>query len=58
MPVVAKLTALAVTSIIVFGTDSDVLRAVPLGLFAGILTTVFVTLIDSLQAEEREPQSA
>jgi hypothetical protein len=58
MPVVAKLTALAVTSIIVFGTDSDVLRAVPLGLFAGILTTVFVTLIDSFQAQEHEPQSA
>lgn len=54
MPTVAKLTALVVTSTIVFGTDSDVLRAVPLGLLAGVLTTTFVTLIDSIQAQEHD----
>ena len=57
MPVVAKLTALAVTSIIVFGTDSDVLRAVPLGLLAGVLTTAFVALIDNLQAQAQERET-
>ena len=60
MPLVAKLTALAVTSIIVFGTDSDVLRAVPLGLLAGVLTTTFAALLGApLRPEpEREPQAA
>jgi hypothetical protein len=46
---VAKLTAVVVTSLIVFGTDGDILRAVPLGLFAGILATSFIAMADALQ---------
>ena len=56
MPLIAKLTALAVTSIIVFGTDSDVLRAVPLGLLAGVLTTTFATLLGVPLRPEPEPE--
>jgi hypothetical protein len=58
MPAIAKLTALTVTAIIVFGTDSDVLRAVPLGLLAGVLATTFVALADRLLVPEPAPQHA
>lgn len=58
MPAIAKLTALTVTAVIVFGTDSDVLRAVPLGLLAGVLTTTIVALADRLLAQEPTPQPA
>jgi hypothetical protein len=33
-----------VTAIVVFGTDLDVYYAVPLGIFAGAITTVLVAL--------------
>jgi hypothetical protein len=46
---VAKLTATVVTWIVVFGTDGDVLRAVPLGLFAGILAATLVAFADNWQ---------
>jgi len=35
----AQVTGVAVTSIVVLGTDMDVVYAVPLGLFAGALAT-------------------
>lgn len=41
---VAQLTGIIVTAIIVFGTDLDVVYAVPLGIFAGALATFFVAL--------------
>ena len=50
MPKVAQLTGMIVTAIVVFGTDTDVFVAVPLGIFAGALATFFVAL-----AEKREP---
>ena len=42
----AQLTGLIVTSIVVFGTDTDVLFAVPLGVLAGGLATFFMALAD------------
>ena len=39
---VAQLTGMVVTAIIVFGTDLDVYYAMPLGVFAGALATLFV----------------
>ncbi len=39
---VAQLTGMVVTAIIVFGTDLDVYYAMPLGIFAGALATLFV----------------
>ncbi len=47
---VAQWTGIAVTAIIVFGCDIDVLDAVPLGIVAGALATFFVAL-----AEQRRP---
>ena len=43
---VAQLTGMVVTAIVVFGTDLDVYTAMPLGLFAGALATLFVALAD------------
>ncbi len=43
---VAQFTGMAVTAIIVFGTDLDVFYAVPLGVMAGALATFFVALAD------------
>ncbi|MBS0473329.1 MAG: hypothetical protein JSR60_19830 [Proteobacteria bacterium] len=43
---VAQLTGMIVTAIVVFGTDIDVLTAVPLGIFAGAIATFFVALDD------------
>jgi hypothetical protein len=39
---VAQLTGMIVTAIVVFGTDLDVYYAMPLGVFAGALATLFV----------------
>jgi len=50
MPKVAHLTGLIVTTIVVFGTDTDVLYAVPLGIFAGALAMFFTALADNRQA--------
>lgn len=49
MPKFAQLTGMIVTSIVVFGTDVDVLMAVPLGILAGGLATFFASL-----SEERK----
>jgi hypothetical protein len=46
MPRFAQITGMIVTSIVVFGTDTDVLLAVPLGILAGGLATFFVALSD------------
>ncbi|HVZ90595.1 MAG TPA: hypothetical protein VG843_03010 [Rhizomicrobium sp.] len=48
---VAQLTGMAVTAIVVFGTDLDVYYAMPLGIMAGALATLLVTL-----AEYRSPR--
>ena len=42
MPKVAQLTGMVVTAIVVFGTDMDVLVAIPLGILAGGLAMFFV----------------
>jgi len=43
---VAQLTGMVVTAIVVFGTDLDVYYAMPLGIFAGALATLFVAASD------------
>ena len=43
---VAQLTGMIVTAIIVFGTDMDVYYAMPLGIFAGALVTLIVTVAE------------
>jgi hypothetical protein len=48
---VAQLTGMVVTAIIVFGTDLDVFYAMPLGIFAGALATLFVAA-----SEYRQPK--
>jgi hypothetical protein len=40
----AQVTGITVTSIVVFGTDLDVMYAVPLGIFAGALAMFFAAL--------------
>ena len=49
----AQLTGLIVTSIVVFGTDVDVLIAVPMGILAGALATFFMALADERVAKSR-----
>jgi hypothetical protein len=46
---VAQWTGLAVTAIVVFGCDVDVIYAMPLGILAGALATFFVSLDDARQ---------
>ena len=41
------MTGLIVTSIVVFGTDTDVLLAVPMGVLAGALAIFFMSLADN-----------
>jgi len=43
---VAQWTGITVTAIIVLGCDLDVLRALPFGIFAGVLAALFVTLAE------------
>ena len=43
---VAQLTGMIVTAIVVFGSDTDVLTAIPFGILAGALATFFVALSD------------
>jgi len=50
---VAQLTGMVVTAIVVFGTDLDVFYAMPLGVFAGALATLFVAAM-----EYRQPKPA
>ncbi len=47
MPKFAQVTGMIVTSIVVFGTDTDVLMAVPLGILAGGLATFFAQLSEN-----------
>jgi hypothetical protein len=49
---VAQLTGMIVTAIIVFGTDMDVYYAMPLGIFAGALATMFVAAAEYRTAKE------
>jgi hypothetical protein len=42
----AQWTGMAVTAIVVLGSDMDILYAVPLGLFAGALGTFFSALAE------------
>jgi hypothetical protein len=49
---VAQLTGMMVTAIVVFGTDMDVYYAMPLGIFAGALATLFVGLSEYRMAKE------
>lgn len=44
---VAQWTGLLVTTIIVLGCDADVIYAMPLGIMAGTLATIFVALSDA-----------
>lgn len=46
---VAQWTGVAVTAIIVFGCDVDVIYAMPLGILAGALATFLVYLDDTRQ---------
>ncbi len=53
MPKFAQITGMIVTSIVVFGTDTDVLMAVPLGILAGALATFFVALSDYRDSSQK-----
>jgi len=50
MPKVAQLTGMVVTAIVVFGTDTDVLTAVPLGILAGAMALFFMSLAQQREA--------
>lgn len=47
---VAQLTGVIVAGIVAFGTDADIFFAVPLGVFAGALATLFVSMSDARTA--------
>ena len=50
----AQIAGMVVTAIVVLGTDLDVLLAVPLGIFAGALAMIIVSVADAgLAALER-----
>ena len=49
-PKFAQVTGMIVTGIVVFGSDTDILIAVPLGILAGGLATFFASLSESRQA--------
>jgi hypothetical protein len=57
---VAQMTGVIVAAIVAFGTDTDIFLAVPLGVFAGALATLFVSMSDARTAyrarwEQRSP---
>ena len=54
---VAQLTGMIVTAIVVFGTDLDVYYAMPLGVFAGALATLFVAAAELRQSAQAQPGS-
>jgi hypothetical protein len=58
-PKFAQITGMVVTAIVVLGTDTDVLLAVPLGLLAGALATFFVSLSEkpAANSENVRPQA-
>jgi hypothetical protein len=47
---VAQLTGVLVTAIVAFGTDLDVVYAMPLGVFAGALAVFFVSVSEGEHA--------
>ncbi|MEY4965079.1 MAG: hypothetical protein RL274_662 [Pseudomonadota bacterium] len=47
---VAQLTGVIVAGIVAFGTDTDIFLAVPLGVFAGALAALFVSISDAREA--------
>jgi hypothetical protein len=49
----AQAMGMLVTAIVVLGTDLDVLYAVPLGIFAGALTTYFAGFAPAPKASPR-----
>jgi hypothetical protein len=49
-PKFAQVTGMIVTAIVVFGSDADVLLAMPLGILAGALAIFFVSLSESGEA--------
>ena len=52
---VAQWTGLAVTAIIVFGCDLDVLYALPLGLMAGAVAAALIEVDDLFRARSLQP---
>jgi len=50
---VAQFTGVMVTAIIAFGTDADVVYALPLGILAGALATFFVAMSDEYEKLRR-----
>lgn len=53
---VAQLTGVIVAGIVAFGTDTDLFVAVPLGVFAGALATLFVSMSEQRFAGTRPRQ--
>ena len=53
-PKFAQITGMIVTSIVVLGTDTDILLAVPLGVLAGGLATFFVSLSEQKRIANSE----
>ena len=54
----AQWTGIAVTMIVVSGSDADVVYAVPLGLFAGALATFCTALAERHLPRRDQPASA
>ena len=54
---VAQLTGVMVAGIVAFGTDIDLFFAVPLGVFAGALAMLFVSLSEPLPARGRSARA-
>jgi hypothetical protein len=52
---VVQWTGLAVTAIVVFGCDLDVITAVPLGLLAGAVAAAVIELDDLFRAGSLRP---
>ena len=53
---IAQITGVTVTSVVVLGSDFDVLLALPLGLFAGALAALLVRIAAPRQA--RHPDTS
>jgi hypothetical protein len=53
----AQWTGIAVTAIVVLGSDIDVVYAVPLGLFAGALATFLSALAEGASVSLRRRES-
>jgi hypothetical protein len=51
----AQWTGVAVTAIVVSGSDMDILLAVPLGILAGALATLFSSLGERAVPAARKP---